>query len=314
MTSLGTQSLEPVAASISLPAYVPGPGILRVAPSDADTYFSTLDRVNQGLDHLDRLSAELNPETKRHTKVSMDRAGYSIPPLSFDPPHGFLLSIVIPVYNEMRTIEQVLDRVFALPVAKEVVVVDDCSVDGTAKFLRSMLSRPGLRVIFKERNQGKGAALRDGFAAVKGDIVVVQDADLEYDPRDIPKLLEAILLEGADVAYGSRYLFQSDDLSWFHRLGNGLLTGASNLFTGLDLSDMETCYKAFKRSVIQKIRLKQDRFGFEPEITAKIARRKLKIHEVPIRYQARSYAEGKKIRLKDAVNALYCIARYGVAD
>lgn len=145
-------------------------------------------------------------------------------------------------------------------------------------------------------------------------MVVIQDADLEYDPRDIPKLLEAILLDGCDVVYGSRYLEISDDGSWWHRLGNAMLTGGSNLMTGLSLTDMETCYKAFKRKVLERVSIKQNRFGFEPEITAKIARNGYQIREVPIGYNARGYHEGKKIRLKDAFNAFYCIVRYGLFD
>jgi glycosyltransferase involved in cell wall biosynthesis len=240
---------------------------------------------------------------------------YDVTPLDFDLPADFKLSIVIPVYNEERTIREILARVAALPVPKEIVSVDDCSRDGTPEVLRELAQASEVKVVFKQQNEGKGAALRTGFEQATGSIVVVQDADLEYDPRDILKLLPPLLRGEADVVYGSRFLHQRpQDKSAVHRLGNWLLTTASNVFTGLRITDMETCYKAFRRDVIQGLPIRQNRFGFEPEVTAKLARRKCRVVEVPITYNARSFAEGKKIGIKDLFNALWCILRYGRAD
>ena len=240
---------------------------------------------------------------------------YDVTPLDFDLPADFKLSIVIPVYNEERTIREILARVAALPVPKEIVIVDDCSRDGTPEVLRELAQASEVKVVFKQQNEGKGAALRTGFEQATGSIVVVQDADLEYDPRDILKLLPPLLRGEADVVYGSRFLHQRpQDKSAVHRLGNWLLTPASNVFTGLRITDMETCYKAFRRDVIQGLPIRQNRFGFEPEVTAKLARRKCRVVEVPITYNARSFAEGKKIGIKDLFNALWCILRYGLAD
>ena len=227
----------------------------------------------------------------------------------------YVLSVVIPVFNEASTIIQVITRVAALPLDTEIVVVDDCSTDGTRELLQRLASSPGVHVIFQKENQGKGAALRRGFEKCSGDFVVVQDADLEYDPRDIPRLLEPLLRGDADVVYGSRFLgpkIQDDSL--VHRMGNALLTGASNMLSGLKLTDMETCYKLFTLDVIESIRIEQDRFGIEPEITAKLARRGFRFIEVPITYNSRGYDEGKKIGIKDLFNAIYCIGRYGVSD
>ncbi len=228
-------------------------------------------------------------------------------------PKGFLLSVVIPVYNEARTIAEVLRRVEALPVPKEIIVVDDCSTDDTVDILKAEEKRREHEIIYQPINQGKGAALRTGFRRAKGDIVVVQDADLEYNPQDILPLLLPIIKQEADVVYGSRFLGSSlQDPSWIHRAGNAFLTKASNYLTGLTLTDMETCYKAFRRDVIANMEIQQNRFGFEPEITARLARRKHRIVEVPIGYSARSYAEGKKIGVKDLLSTLYCIVRYGL--
>jgi glycosyltransferase involved in cell wall biosynthesis len=222
------------------------------------------------------------------------------------------LSVVIPVYNEEATLRTILARVCRVPIPKEIVIVDDCSTDTTPEILRTLEGTAGLRIICKVRNEGKGAALRTGFAAATGDVVLVQDADLEYDPRDYPRLIRPLIEGEADVVYGSRFLGEHpQDPSWLHRVGNGLLTRASNLFTGLRLTDMETCYKAFRRDVLRNLQICQNRFGFEPEVTAKLARRRARIVEVPITYAARNYAEGKKIGLKDACNAFYCIVRYG---
>ncbi len=228
-----------------------------------------------------------------------------------------LVSVVVPCFNESRTIRTVIDQLLAVPFAKEIVVVDDGSTDGTQDILRGEVSRlPGVRVILQERNQGKGAALRAGFAAARGDIVIVQDADLEYDPREIPTVIAPIVANDADVVYGSRFLGGPHRvLLFWHSVGNRLLTTLSNMVTDLNLTDMETCYKAFRREVITGIDLREERFGFEPEVTVKVARRKnIRIFEVPISYRGRSYAEGKKIGFKDGFRALYVLGRYGVLD
>ena len=229
------------------------------------------------------------------------------------------LSIVIPVYNEAATISAIVDLVRAVDVGmdKEILLVDDCSRDGTRDVLQKMASaQADLKVLFHEVNQGKGAALRTGFAAATGDIVLIQDADLEYDPREYPRLLQPILGGHADVVFGSRFLGGGPHrvVYYWHYLGNKLLTTLSNMTTNLNLTDMEVCYKVFKREVIQSIPLKENRFGFEVEITAKVARRKLKIYEVPISYYGRDYSEGKKIGWKDGFSALRCIVKYMFAD
>lgn len=231
------------------------------------------------------------------------------------PRTDYLLSVVIPVYNEQATIARVISRVAALPLNLEIVVVDDCSTDGTREVLSLLSGIESVNVILKDVNAGKGAAIRTGFEVATGDFFVIQDADLEYDPRDIPQLIQPLLRGDADIVYGSRFIGEEvQDESWIHRLGNAVLTGASNLFSGLKLTDMETCYKAFRKEAIQGIEIDQDRFGIEPEITAKLARRGFKFVEVPIRYDSRGYDEGKKIGVKDLINAIYCIGRYGVSD
>ena len=227
----------------------------------------------------------------------------------------YLLSVVIPVYNELNTIGRILSRVASLNLNLELVIVDDFSTDGTREILEQIKDLPRVKVILKEKNEGKGAALRTGFEHVEGDYVVVQDADLEYNPSDIPMLIQPLLKDEADVVYGSRFIGEDQqDESWIHRAGNAVLTGASNLFSGLNLTDMETCYKAFSREVLKDIAIKQNRFGIEPEITAKLARRGYRFVEVPISYDSRGYDEGKKIGIKDLINAIYCIGRYGVSD
>ena len=233
----------------------------------------------------------------------------------FPLPAGFVLSVVIPIYNERRTIREIVARVRAVPIPKEIIVVDDCSRDGTREILKEMEQDSDLKILYHDRNQGKGAALRTGFRQATGDVIIIQDADLEYDPREYPRLIQPIVDGRADVVYGSR--FRGDlvrvHLFW-HRVANYILTTLSNATTNLNLSDMETCYKAFRRSAIDGMRLSQQRFGFEPEITAKFARRRLRIFEVPISYAGRDYSEGKKIGALDALHAVYCILRYAVAD
>jgi glycosyltransferase involved in cell wall biosynthesis len=205
--------------------------------------------------------------------------------------------------------------VAAVPLPKEIIVVDDASIDGTRQALAQIDHIPDLHIISKPHNEGKGAALRTAFRRASGDVIVVQDADLEYDPRDIVPLVRPIVEGTADVVYGSRFgAGGQPGSSRLHRAGNRLLTWASNLTTGLAITDMETCYKAFRREVLRDFEIRQNRFGFEPEVTAKIARRKHRVAEVPISYAARSYAEGKKIGVADLLNALYCIARYAVCD
>lgn len=230
-------------------------------------------------------------------------------------PAGVKLSVVIPVYNEKNTILEVLRRVRAVDLPKEIIVVDDCSTDGTRDILRSLPPESDLKIVFHERNRGKGAALRTGFAAVTGDIVVVQDADLEYDPAEYPTLIQPILANKADVVFGSRFLGGPHRVLFFwHSVGNKVLTTLSNMFTDLNLTDMETCYKVFRADVLRRIRLRENRFGFEPEFTAKVARARCRVYEVPISYSGRDYSEGKKITWKDGIAALYFIIKYRFVD
>lgn len=226
------------------------------------------------------------------------------------------LSVVIPVFNEVRTLEEILARVQAAPFDKEIVVVDDYSTDGTVDLLKKIGGETeNIRIFYHDRNRGKGAALRTGFAGVRGDIVIIQDADLEYDPREYPRMLEPILDGRADVVYGSRFLGGPHRVLFFwHYLGNQFLTLLSNMLSNLNLTDMETCYKAFRREVLEGLDLKSDRFGFEPEFTAKVARRKFRIYEVPISYSGRTYEEGKKINWKDGVAAIFAILRFRLKD
>lgn len=221
------------------------------------------------------------------------------------------LSVVIPVFNEKNTILEVLERVRIVDLPKELIVVDDCSTDGTREILESLPPSDDLKIILKEKNFGKGAALRTGFTAVSGDIVVIQDADLEYDPAEYATLIQPILQNKADVVFGSRFLGGPHRvLLFWHSVGNRILTMLSNMFTDLNLTDMETCYKVFKREVLSKITLRENRFGFEPEFTAKISKARCRIYEVPISYSGRDYSEGKKIGWKDGVAAIYFILKY----
>ncbi len=254
-------------------------------------------------------------------KVACDQLGiYAIP-------QELLLSVVIPVYNERETLHLILEQVCEVPIRKEIILVDDCSRDGTGDLLRQMeRDQPPAQAgdmnryvfAYHEINQGKGAALRTGFQRATGDIVIIQDADLEYNPNEYPRLLRPIIQGKADVVYGSRFLGDQPHrvLYFWHYLGNNFLTQLSNCFTNLNLTDMETCYKVFRREVIQEIAplLRQNRFGFEPEVTARIARRRLRIFELSVSYCGRTYDQGKKIGWRDGFKALYCIVRYGLAE
>jgi glycosyltransferase involved in cell wall biosynthesis len=226
------------------------------------------------------------------------------------------LSVVIPVFNERPTIAEIIRRVQEVDVGleKETVIVDDGSTDGTREILQK-LSAPGLTVVFHEKNRGKGAALRTGFSRAAGDIILVQDADLEYDPKEYPRLLEPILDGRADVVYGSRFLGGPHRvLYYWHYVGNRFLTTLSDMLSNLNLTDMETCYKVFRREVLEKIRLRSSRFGFEPEITMKVAKLKCRVYELPISYSGRDYAQGKKIGWKDGLAALFHLIRFRFFD
>jgi glycosyltransferase involved in cell wall biosynthesis len=230
-----------------------------------------------------------------------------------------LLSVIIPVYNERQTLKSLVEKVrlvdlSSLDITLEIIVVDDCSQDGTLDVARKMAEDGKIRLKWHEINQGKGAALQTGFQAAQGEIMLIQDADLEYDPAEYPKLLRPIVEGKADVVYGSRFRGGEPHrvLYFWHYLGNKFLTLLSNMTTNLNLTDMETCYKVFRSKVIRSIHLKEKRFGFEPEITAKIARLRCRIYEVGISYTGRTYNEGKKINWKDGVRALWCIIKYAV--
>jgi glycosyltransferase involved in cell wall biosynthesis len=273
-TSIETETLE---TSINAPVAI---------PTSDETY---LQRVEATLDLVD--------ETISSAEVRDAKA--------------LAVSVVIPVYNERRTIVELVGRVREMNIHQEIILVDDYSLDGTREILLELAKEPGVRLLLHGYNQGKGAALRTAFAEVQGDVILIQDADLEYDPFDYPVLLVPIERGEADVVYGSRFLENpQQDPSWLHRLGNRTLTKLSNWMTGQNLTDMETCYKVFRREVLEDIRIEQNRFGFEPEITAKISSQGYRIREAPIFYHSRGYDEGKKIRLRDALKAVWCILKY----
>jgi glycosyltransferase involved in cell wall biosynthesis len=227
-----------------------------------------------------------------------------------------ILSIVIPVFNEVNTIKEIIEQVRGVHLpqiaSREIVIVDDSSTDGTRDLLATYKGQNDFKIVFHEQNRGKGAALRTGIAETTGSIVIIQDADLEYDPQEYPKLLAPILAGKADVVYGSRFAGGESKrvLYYWHSVGNKFLTTLSNMFTDINLTDMETCFKVFRGEVIRSIRIEEDRFGFEPEVTSKVARKGCRIYEVGIGYSGRTYAEGKKVNWKDGVRAVWCILKY----
>jgi glycosyltransferase involved in cell wall biosynthesis len=228
-------------------------------------------------------------------------------------PDKFVLTVILPVFNEKSTITAAVNEVLAAPYEKEIILVDDGSTDGTQDIIRS-IDKPNIKKLFHEKNFGKGRAIQTGFKHATGDIILVQDADLEYDPKEYSILLRPILVGKADVVYGSRFAGHGAHrvLYFWHYIGNQFLTFLSNMLTNLNLSDMESCYKVFTRDALEGIKIEEDRFGFEPEITAKIARKNIRIYEVPVSYYGRTYAEGKKINWKDGIWALWCIFRYNL--
>ena len=274
------------------------------------------------------MAAPIEPQLREGKAGVREREQWRFP--ASDHPDPMTLSVVMAVYNERPFIEEILRRIQATRLAEEIVVVDDGSTDGTREVLlelhrrqsageseaeilegRAQLCLRKIRFVFQEKNQGKGAALRRGFAEASGDILLVQDADLEYDPREYGKLLEPILDGRADVVYGSRFLGGPQRVHFFwHYVGNKFLTTLSDMLTNMKLTDIETCYKVFRREVLNEVRLRSNRFGFEPEITAKIAKGRWRVYEVPISYAGRSYEEGKKITWKDGVVTLFAILRY----
>lgn len=289
------------------PTKRPEPPATRVDEDCLARIESTLDETEMALSLLEaqQQAIQQRADAAGGRAAILDQA-------SREPATEVLLSVVIPVFNERATVREIVRRVQAVGLNLEIVLVDDFSVDGSRKILLEMEAEyDNVRVFLHGYNRGKGAALRTGFEQVRGDLVIVQDADLEYDPNDYPSLLEPILSGETDVVYGSRFL--GDEIrapSFLHRLGNRVLTTASNLVTGQRLTDMETCYKVFRREVLADMNLEQNRFGFEPEITAKVSRCGYTIREVPIAYHGRDYAEGKKIGYRDALSALWCILRY----
>jgi len=225
-----------------------------------------------------------------------------------------LLSVVMPVYNERETVEEIIGRVLCVPLRIELIVVDDCSTDGTREVLQRMQEGRGFRLLLQERNQGKGAALRRGFQEVSGDLVVIQDADLEYSPEEYPDLIDLICTGRADVVYGSRFLGRHRVFMFTHYLGNRLLTAITNVLYNTMLTDMETCYKVMRTEVLRSMTLESDGFGIEPELTAKIFKRKYRVYEIPITYDGRGYEEGKKITWRDGVTALWILLKYRLTE
>jgi glycosyltransferase involved in cell wall biosynthesis len=285
------------------------------------------DHAHQAVLHSPWGSPPADPDARRTWLIELLGESPSRKLGLFPIPDDLVLSVVIPVYNEIRWLPEVLRRVRATPIRKQIILVDDCSTDGTRELLRQWEGvESDLTICYHERNQGKGAALRTGFQHATGQIVIVQDADLEYDPAQYPELIQPIVDGRADVVFGSRFIGECHRvLYYWHSLANKFLTHLSNMFTNLNLTDMEVCYKVFRREVIQGITLRSNRFGFEPEVTAKVARfrlpasggqpaRKCRIYEIPVSYNGRTYEEGKKIGLKDGFQALYCILRYAIAD
>lgn len=226
------------------------------------------------------------------------------------------ISVVIPVYNEVRTIAEIVTRVQSVALEKEIIIVDDGSTDGTQNRLKDIdQSQNNVKIVYHDRNQGKGAALRTGFESVSGDIIIIQDADLEYDPKEYPKLLEPLLDGRAEVVYGSRFIGGAHRVLFFwHYVGNKALTLLSNVMNNINLTDMETCYKAFKSQILKDISIKSNRFGYEPEFTAKVAKKGFRIYEVPISYNGRTYSEGKKINWKDGIVAIFTILWFKFFD
>lgn len=224
------------------------------------------------------------------------------------------ISVVMPVFNEAGTIREIIKKIEDVDLEKEIIIVDDCSTDGTRDILKALERNPGIRVFCHEKNMGKGAALRTGFKHASGDIVIIQDADLEYNPQEYHRLIKPILDGRADVVYGSRFVTTEERrvLFFWHYLGNSFITFLSNMFTNLNLTDIETCYKVFKADVIHSITIEENRFGFEPEITAKIAKKRYHIYEIGISYSGRDYSEGKKIGWKDGIRAIWCILKYNL--
>jgi Glycosyl transferase family 2 len=271
-------------------------------PKPLDSSSDKLPDRNSSLHRLPAAMAAIE-QLEQTTDLIREASSYQAAPP--------VLSIIIPAFNEIGTIVQVADAVASLAIRKQIIVVDDGSFDGTREIIQSWMDRDEFLICLHPNNQGKGAAIQTGIQCALGDIVIVQDADLEYDPQDILHVIRPILDGESDVVFGSRYLSNSlQDQSALHRFGNSFLTAFSNWMTNQRLTDMETCYKAFRRELLQKICIEQQRFGFEPEITAKLAKMRIVIREVPIRYKSRSWKEGKKIGFRDLISTLWCIVKY----